>query len=165
MTNHIHLIATPQTAPGLSRAIQNAHHKYALFFNTLHQRSGHLWQDRFFSCPMDEEYFWKALRYVELNPTRAGIAARATDYQWSSARAHTAHQGNSRILNLPKWRAAMPPSTWKNILAQDLPQAEAQRIRDKTKLGRPLGNAQFVKDTEKTLGRVLRPKPAGRPKV
>ena len=60
----------------------------ALSLNKRHGFSGHVWQGRFFSCPLDEAHLWAAIRYVELNPVRAGMVARAEDYKWSSAPAH-----------------------------------------------------------------------------
>ena len=57
-------------------------------FNTATQQSGHVWQGRFYSCPLDESHLWAAVRYVERNPVRAGLVGDAADFPWSSAPAH-----------------------------------------------------------------------------
>ena len=79
MTNHIHMVATPSSADSLAKGIGSTHLKYSRYINRLHGRCGHLWQDRFFSSPLDEEYFWRAVRYVErkCDPGAAGAEAVA----------------------------------------------------------------------------------------
>jgi putative transposase len=72
MSNHIHLIAVPRTADGLAQALKHVHGRYASYWNAAHQSNGHLWQGRYYSCPLDEPHLWEALRYTELNPLRAG---------------------------------------------------------------------------------------------
>jgi putative transposase len=52
--------------------------------------TGHLWANRYFSSALDEPHLWAAIRYVELNPVRAGLVVDATAFEWSSARAHAA---------------------------------------------------------------------------
>ena len=53
MTNHIHLIATPHNEDSLAKAIGITHLLYTQYINRMHRRSGHLWQNRFYSCPLD----------------------------------------------------------------------------------------------------------------
>ena len=71
MTNHIHLIAVPVAETSLAKAVGGTHLRYARHVNRLHGRSGHLWQNRFFSCPLEERHYLAALRYVDRNPVRA----------------------------------------------------------------------------------------------
>ena len=73
MTNHVHLIGTPAREASLAKAIGRTHFLYIQYINRLHRRSGHLWQNRFYSCPMDAAHALQALCYVELNPVRAGM--------------------------------------------------------------------------------------------
>jgi putative transposase len=89
MTNHVHLIAVPEREGSLARTLGCTHSEYALALNHAHGRSGHVWQNRFFSCPLGESHLLSALRYVELNPVRAGLASEPSGWPWSSARAHT----------------------------------------------------------------------------
>ena len=73
MTNHVHLIAVPETPEGLRRAMGEAHRRYTRRVNFREGWRGHLWQGRFGSSPMDERHTVAALRYVERNPVRAGL--------------------------------------------------------------------------------------------
>ena len=85
MTTHMHLVATPEQETSLALTMQALHSRYTQRQNFLFHWVGHLWQGRFFSAPLDETYFWHAIRYVERNPVRAGLVERAEDYPWSRA--------------------------------------------------------------------------------
>jgi putative transposase len=85
MSNHVHLIAIPHTPQALSQSLKQAHGRYAAYWNAQQSSSGHVWQGRFYSCPLDQSHLWAALRYVELNPVRAGMAAKPEHWRWSSA--------------------------------------------------------------------------------
>ena len=78
MTNHVHIIGIPQTEDALAKAIGRTHFLYTQYINKMHERSGHLWQNRFYSCPMDDAHALQAMCYVELNPVRAGMAKTGT---------------------------------------------------------------------------------------
>jgi REP element-mobilizing transposase RayT len=76
MSNHVHLVVIPHNGCGLALALKDTHGRYAVYWNTIHRSSGHAWQGRYFSCPLDGAHLWEALRYAELNPVRAGLANR-----------------------------------------------------------------------------------------
>ena len=76
MSNHVHLVVTPHHGDGLALALRRAHGRYAIYWNAVHQSSGHAWQGRYYSCPLDRVHLREALRYTELNPVRAGLRAR-----------------------------------------------------------------------------------------
>ena len=88
MTNHIHLLAVPEEESSLSKALGRTHLMYAQYIHRLHGRLGHFWQNRFYSCPLDDAHAYHAAAYIELNPVRAGMAAQAWEYPWSSAAMH-----------------------------------------------------------------------------
>jgi len=88
MTNHVHLIAVPADATGLAKAIGRVHNDYARWLHIRRRESGHLWQNRFFSCPLEDAYTWAALAYVERNAVRAGMVAQCEEWAWGSARQH-----------------------------------------------------------------------------
>ena len=71
MTNHVHLIPVPESRSALSLCLHDLHGLYADYFNRKYRLSGHLWQERFFACVLDESHLWNAFRYVERNPVRA----------------------------------------------------------------------------------------------
>ncbi len=85
MSNHIHLLATPQTADGLPLMMQALGRTYVRYFNATQQRSGTLWEGRYKSTLIQSErYLLACMVYIDLNPVRAGMSARAQDYPWSS---------------------------------------------------------------------------------
>jgi putative transposase len=165
MTNHVHLVATPDREESLANTMGRTHLMYAQYIHRLHSRLGHLWQSRFYSCPMDEDYAHNAKAYVELNPVRAAMAASAWDYAWSSAAAHCGEGGDpARRLDLGAWFEEMPASKWKATLAaitETGPEVDLLRLHTRT--GRPLGNDSFLSKVETYLGRRVRAIPRGRP--
>ena len=88
MSNHVHLIAIPTKADGLAEALKQIHGRYACYWNVAHQSSGHVWQGRYYSCPLDQTHLWEALRYTELNPLRARLISEPELWPWSSAAIH-----------------------------------------------------------------------------
>jgi len=75
----------PRSEDGLRRAIGEAHRRYTRRINFREKWRGYLWQGRFASFVMDEPYWVRATRYVELNPLRANLVADAAEWPWSSA--------------------------------------------------------------------------------
>lgn len=159
MPNHIHLIATPAAADGLHRALGAAHRRYSRHINFRQGWRGYLWQGRFASFPLDGSYLLAAARYVELNPVRAGLAARAQDWAWSSARAHLAGQDDGLVHVAPLLDIV---GDWQGFLHSDLREDELAVLRRHARTGRPLGNEAFVERLEGTLGRILKPRRPGR---
>ena len=85
MTNHFHLLATPEDETGLPRAMQWLGSHYARYFNRCYRRRGSIWEGRYKSSLVDtERYLLLCYRYVELNPVRAGMVQRPEQYPWSS---------------------------------------------------------------------------------
>ncbi len=164
ITNHVHLVAIPHAEDSLAKGIGRTHFCYSQYVNRVHGRSGHLWQGRFYSCALDERHLWLALKYVELNPVRAGLCRRAWRYEWSSATAHVEEKVSSEVLNLPWWRKQFSTTAWRRELAEGLTEEEIARIRLRTHTGRPLGTDSFLSKLETLLGRRVRPLPVGRPR-
>jgi putative transposase len=165
MTNHVHLIIVPPNEASLAAAIGRTHWLYTQYVNRLHGRSGHLWQNRFFSCALDEPHLWTALRYIERNPLRTGATRAAWNYPWSSAAAHAGTRVDaSGLLDLIGWRKEWPPRRWRAQLAQPLEEGETGAIRRHLHAGRPLATDRFLAKLETKLGRRLRPRPVGRPR-
>ena len=163
MGNHVHLMPIPGNACSLAKAIGRAHQDYSRWFQVRQRQTGHLWQNRFFSCVVEEERFLGALLYIELNPVRAGLVGGAWEWEWSSARAHVTGIDPTGLLDMEYWASRNGGVSWKRRLeeaAQD--QALADGIRAATKSGRPWGRSEFVASLELRLGRVLRPQKRGR---
>jgi len=167
MTNHVHLVATPERADSLARTLASAHSEYAAKWNDNQKRTGHLWQGRFFSCPLDYSHLHAALRYVDQNPVRAGLAKYAGEWPWSSARAH-AHEAIHDPALAGDWTARLDGwnfDQWNDILnAMATPQQSGwDSIRRATATGEPLGTPEFVSTLERAAGRRLQVLPRGRP--
>lgn len=81
MTNHFHLILEAPE-PNLSRGMKWLLGTYVGWFNKRHRRTGHLFGDRFHSDLIEKEsYLTEVVRYVVLNPVRAGMVGRPEDYR------------------------------------------------------------------------------------
>jgi putative transposase len=132
MSNHVHLVAIPQRLDSLAIALRRAHSEYAQQWNRRNQRSGHLWQNRYYSCVLDTRGFWTALRYVERNPVRAGIVAKAEDWAWSSVREHLGLRVNTPLpLRLEEWRESFTAAEWSAVLEENALEAEDRLHRDR----------------------------------
>ena len=81
MTNHLHLVATPASEDSLAKASGRTYFRYTQYVNRLDGRSGHLWQNRFYSCALDEDHAWTAMACVEQNPVRARMVRRPWRYR------------------------------------------------------------------------------------
>ena len=165
MTNHIHLIATPRHDDSLAKAVGRTHFLYTQAINRLHGRSGHLWQNRFFSCPLDEMHLKSAMRYVERNPVRAGMCRAPWRYPWSSAAAHCGEADRSELLDRKWWAGYARPAIWKRMLTAEEKNDGEANLRRATMTGRPLTSDRLLAKLESKLGRRLRPLPRGRPKL
>jgi len=158
MSNHVHFVVVPENAASPARTFRDAHQAYAAWFNRKTRESGHLWQGRFFSCVLDDTHLWSAARYVARNPARAGLVERAEQYRWSSAAAHCGLQKDPLLSgDLEKADHVMDWREW--LLDED--DSTVERIRRRTRTGRPCGAVGFVEHLEATLGRVLRPRKRG----
>lgn len=162
MSNHVHLIAVPQRVESLALAMKNTHGRYAAYFNARHLSTGHVWQGRYYSCPLDTPHLWAALRYAEMNPVRAGMASAPEKYAWSSAAVHCGSREDD-FLDLTEWRQVWNPGDWTEYLSAATDEEETAAIRQSTHTGRPLGTPEFVKQLESQLNRNLAPQRGGRP--
>jgi putative transposase len=157
MTNHVHLILVPEEADSLAVLLRWVHGRYSQYLNTRRHRSGHLWQSRFYSCPLSENRMWIALRYVEQNPCRAVIAARPEQYRWSGAEAHlVTGVDRSKVLDMGFWERAGGTDTWAAMHGASDEAGSIQLLRRCTYSGRPLGEEAFVEQLEVQFQRVWR---------
>ncbi len=161
MPNHVHLILVPQHENGLRGALSEAHRQYTRMINFRQGWRGHLWQERFHSFPMDDSHVHAAVRYVELNPVRAGLVSNVGEWPWSSARAHLTGQDDRLVKAAPMLKRV---DDWQRYLNKDDPEPTVDRLRKHTRTGRPLGGDSFIDAAERMTGRTLRPVRPG-PKI
>ncbi len=160
MPNHIHLVAVPETEEGLRLAIGEAHRRYSVMINRRQKWTGHLWQGRFSSFPMDENYLLSAVKYIEMNPVRANLAPDPYSWKWSSAKAHA--DGKDDILVKVSPLLGMV-GDWKLFLS-DIDGEAADKIRRHERTGRALGADSFLESLEHSLMRTVKRQKAGRKK-
>jgi len=98
MTNHVHLLVTPQQADAISRFIQYVGRHYVTCINSHYGRTGSLWEGRHKGCVIEQEDCLMACsRYIELNPVRAGMVKQPGEYQWSSYRSNAFGEGDELL--------------------------------------------------------------------
>jgi putative transposase len=157
MTNHVHWVVVPERADSLSTLFRRVHGRYAQAWNAQRQRTGHVWQNRFSSCPVSADRLWIALRYVEQNPVRALMAKAPEDYAWSSARAHlSAERDRARVLDMEFWKQSGGIETWRAMHAAAEQTVVTHLLRRCTYAGRPFGEESFLEGLEARFARKWR---------
>jgi len=163
MSNHVHLVMVPHQADALAITLKHTHGRYAAYWNAKNGSSGHVWQGRYYSCPLDRPHLWEALRYTELNPVRAGLAAEAEAWIWSSAAVHCGATTADGWLAMEGWKERWDVCSWREYLAAGETDSERMAVRQFTHTGRPLGTEEFVHELEEATKRPLASRKRGRP--
>lgn len=158
MPNHVHLVARPDDAPALGRLVNRVHSAHARGINAREGWTGHLFANRYYSAPLDDESAVLVVKYVELNPVRAGLVSSPADWPWSSARAHL---GATVDPLLPDRPFAFAPEAWRAALGAPIAPSLIERLRRQTRTGRPIGDERYVDELEWRLGQSLRARPPG----
>jgi putative transposase len=158
MPNHVHLIAIPDQLDGLRAMLGETQRRSSARINTRNLWTGHLWQGRFGSVAMDEDYLANAIRHVSLKPARARLTPRAEDWPWSSVRAPLAGRGDG-LTDIAPVLERFPD--FAGLLATEADEAAANALRLAETTGRPLGSADWIARLEAATGRTLRPRKRG----
>lgn len=152
MPNHVHLVVVPARPDSLAKAIGVTHQIHARRINAARGWQGHLWQERFHSFPMDEKHLLATVRYVELNPVRAGLCATAEDWPWSSVHEHLRETPDGLVAVSPM-RERIPD--WQLFLA-DHSGPDIEVVREHTSSGRPAGDDVFLSEVQTLTGKKVR---------
>lgn len=159
MPNHVHFILTPTTPDGLARLFQRVHTWWAGVFNRRHDRSGHLFQNRYYSSPLGEDHYWAAL-----NPKRAKMVQKPQQFAFSSAYAHSTALERSPIPLQPVLtRTQFTPEEWTLYLMEDSEEI-AMALRRALAGSRPVGNPVWIEEQQRAAKRPLTWRPPGRPR-
>ncbi len=165
MTNHVHHLVVPHEKDSLRWTFQMTHKRYAEYINARHQWTGHLWQAKFFSSPVDETYFWIALRYIYRNPVEANLVTHAADYPWSSASAHCNKERDPYIQTEGRYGVRIAAKTdisqW---LREPSDPDHVKHLRRCTNRDLPAGSENFLDSLEREYGVRAHPPKLGRPK-
>ena len=170
MTNHVHLLVSPATARSLPRMMQTVGRRYVGRFNFLYQRSGTLWEGRYRAALVEtDSYLLACLRYVELNPVRAGIVAAPAEFRWSSHRANAYGHDDPIVTPHPLLGALAPsPGTrhqwYRDLFSHALGEQTMSEIRDASQFEWVRGSAQFRSHVEAITGRRAARLTLGRPR-
>lgn len=158
MPNHVHLVVVPEHKDSLAVFFREAHRQYTRRINFREGWRGHLWQERFHSFVMDDAYLLATVRYVELNPVKAGLCQSPEGWAWSSARAHLRRADDGLVTVKPMLDRV---SDWREYLGAGENIDMQQRIRENTRTGRPGGADDFVSKLEGQTERTLRKRKPG----
>lgn len=171
MTNHVHLLLTPESSESISRTIQFLGRKYVTYVNHTYGRSGTLWEGRHKGSLIDSSaYALACCRYIEMNPVRAGMVEKPGDYQWSSYHRNAFGQGVDWLTELPEYNQLGATETerkfrYRELFRGNLPHEHIHQIRCCVQTGTPLGNDRFRAEVETVLGRKVGYSQRGRPPV
>jgi len=163
MTNHIHLLLTPETEDGLSRTMQSVGRRYVQYFNTRYQRSGTLWEGRYKATIVDSEaYLFTCYRYIELNPVRANMVFHPGSYVWSSYHFNGLGKDDSLVQPHERYLALGAEPAARQIAYRELFKAHIDdkslaEIRQATQKGWALGSERFKDEIDKLIERRTRP--------
>ena len=169
MTNHVHLLVTPSAAGAVGAMVQDIGRRYVRVINTIHGRSGSLWEGRFKSSLIDSEtYLLTCHRYIELNPVRAGLAGHPGAYPWSSHAYYAGTRPDGLVSHYEQFRAlgaceAERREAFCSLFAAPMEQHMLEKIRTAINTDSALGSEDFMQAAEAKLGRSVRPPKRGRP--
>jgi putative transposase len=169
MSNHVHLLATPRADRALSRLMQSLGRRYVRWFNDRHERSGTLWEGRFGASLVESEaYLLACMRYIELNPVRAGMVRRPADYRWSSYAANGLGTADPLVTPHPVYlalRAATPKrlAAYRRLCEHAIEKEVLAAIREAANSGTALGNEAFKDWVETAIPCQARNRKGGRP--
>jgi len=168
MTNHVHLLVTPQTENSISKMMQTLGRYYVQYFNYMYKRTGTLWEGRYKASLIDtERYLFTCMRYIELNPVRAkGMVDHPSEYPWSSYRHNalgvtdkliTEHSLYKQLGVTVKNRYISYQALFKSIV----PDKTLNEIRTATNKAWVLGSDYFIEQVKQEVNRQARPKCRG----
>ncbi|HCA27599.1 MAG TPA: transposase [Betaproteobacteria bacterium] len=167
MTNHVHLLITPSEEQSLPKAMQMLGRYYVQHYNYSYQRTGTLWEGRYKATLIDTEaYLLTCMRYIELNPVRAGMVSHPSDYPWSSYHQNALgrpdhlvapHLEYRRLGKTDKERQA----AYRQLFKHHISERSVSEIREATNKAWVLGTDRFKRRVQKQLERRVEPEARG----
>ena len=170
MTNHVHLLASPETRDSIPKTLQSIGRRYVQYFNHTYDRTGTLWEGRYKATVIDSDrYLLTCMRYIELNPLRAAMVDHPREYPWSSYAANAHGEENKLIASHALYRQLgrteiESQATYRQLFRAAIGRADLEAIRESTNKGWVLGNERFREKIEALSNRRTTPKPRGRPR-
>lgn len=170
MTNHVHLLVTQQQASGVSFLMQRLAQRYVRSVNRRYRRSGTLWEGRYKAGLVEtDNYLLTCMRYIELNPVRAGMVSHPAEFAWSSYRHNAQSMADPVVTPHPLYRqlAANPLSrcaAYRSLFTSCIEPEQLAEIRHTVNQELVLGSGPFKRQIERMLGRQTSEQPKGRPR-
>jgi putative transposase len=159
MTNHVHLLVTPDTEEGIGKMIQMVGRYYVQYFNYCYGRTGTLWEGRYKATLIDsEQYLLTCMRYIELNPVRADMVKHPAEYPWSSYRCNALGKEDALVrphgeyIRLAKAEQERQEA-YRQLFRARIPEMTLEAIREATNKAWVLGSDRFKRKMEKKLER------------
>lgn len=169
MSNHFHLLATPQTDTGLPHMMQAVGRRYVRYFNDSQARTGTLWEGRYKSTLIQtDRYLLACMAYIDLNPVRAGMLAEPRDYPWSSHAFYVGLRADKLVTpHALFWDLANTPfgreAAYADLVRVGISADQQAALTRSTLTGWALGGDEFVADLQKRTDRRVNKSQAGRP--
>jgi putative transposase len=170
MSNHFHLLATPETGEAIPQMMQAVGRRYVRYFNQRQVRSGTLWEGRYRSTLIQtDRYLLACMAYIDLNPVRAGLVAEPIDYPWSS-HAHYVGRRHDKLISPHAlyWELGNTPfsreAAYAELIHAGITAEQQQALTDSVLRGWALGEPDYVADLQKRTQRRVSKGRAGRPK-
>jgi putative transposase len=171
MSNHFHLLATPETAEGIPQMMQAVGRRYVRNYNLRYARTGTLWEGRYRSTLIQaERYLLACMVYLDLNPVRAGMVADPGDYPWSSYQHYIGRRHDKLVTPHPLyWELGNTPfsrdQAYLELVRAGISRQQEQALTDSALRGWALGEPDYVADLQRRTERRLARAQAGRPKT
>ena len=169
MSNHFHLLATPETVEGIPQMMQSVGRRYVRYFNQRQQRIGTLWEGRYRSTLIQaERYLLACMVYIDLNPVRAGMVASPADYPWSSHAAYVGQRTDPLVTPHPLyWELGNTPfareAAYGELVHAGIGNEQQRALTDSALRGWALGEPDYVADLQRRTARRVAKARAGRP--
>ena len=167
MTNHVHLLMTPDNENSISKVMQSLGRYYVQYFNHQYKRSGTLWEGRYKAALLDsDQYLLTCYRYIELNPVRAKMVEHPSDYPWSSYHCNGLGVKDGLITTHEMYRELgrskeAREKAYRELFRHHIPEKTLTEIRSATNKAWVLGNERFQSRIEKLIERQTAPKSKG----
>ena len=169
MSNHLHLLLTPQEDLALSKMMQAVGRGYVQAFNKVHGRTGTLWEGRYRSTLIQTDlYLLACMAYIDLNPVRAHMVDLPERYEWSS-HGHYVGQRVDRLItpHALYWALGNTPFArevaYAELVRAGISAGQQGALTDATLSGWALGDSEFIQDLQTQTQRRLTMAKAGRP--
>jgi putative transposase len=171
MSNHMHLLATPETAEGIPQMMQSVGRRYVRYFNQRQGRTGTLWEGRYKSTLIQaERYLMACTAYIDLNPVRAGLVADPAEYPWSSHRHYIGLRQDKLVTPHPLyWEMGNTPfareAAYAEMVRAGISASQQKALTESAIRGWALGEPDYVAELQRRTERRVSRSRAGRPPI